>query len=113
SGVSLGDLIRAMPQRDVADFMRHYCCKLAFIPCGIEYATIDIHKAARQSERVNFFVIHNSELVWILFYRRLCRESSSYGFNVRMSLSIVEDSQLLIGFMRHLTTHLHILLRRK
>ena len=57
----LGGLRRAVPQRDVAELVGHHAGDLAFGLRRLDHAAIEVHRSARQRERVDLAHVDDLE----------------------------------------------------
>src|SRR5215813_429787 len=57
----LGGLRRSMPKRDVAYFVRHHSCHLAFVLRGLNHPAIHVHRPARQRKRIDLLGVDDLE----------------------------------------------------
>ena len=61
----LGELVGAMPQGHVGDFVRHHPRQLGFVFGRLDGATVQVEETARQRKSVDGFLVDCFELVRI------------------------------------------------
>ena len=102
-----------MPQNNVADLVCHHSRNLILRIGSLNGSTIHIDETARQSECIDCSIIHDLELIWVLFTRRMGGQLFSKRVNVAGGLPVIENRQLHFSLFRGFPPHLDILLRRE
>ncbi len=112
----LGGLGRAVPQRDVAQLVGHHAGDLAFGVRRLDHAAIDVHRSARQRERVDLAHVDDLEGVAELGMPELLRDGLDQPppdrRHERRHLFVAQNRQLLFDFHGGLSPELHVLRRR-
>ena len=97
----LGRLGRAVAQHDVAQLVRHHAGDFAFGLRRLDHAAVDVHRAARQRERVDLAHVDGLERVAELGMPQLGRnrldQPPADVLDVRRHLVVAHDRQLLFG----------------
>src|SRR5438445_11418141 len=83
-----------MPQNNVADLVCHHSRNLILRSGSLNGSAIHIDETARQSECIDCGVIHDLELIWVLFTRRVGGQLFSKRVNVSVGLPVIENSYL-------------------
>ena len=110
----LGRLGRAVPQRDVAELVRHDAGDLAFGLRRLDHAAIDEHRSAGQRERVDLADVDDLERVAeprVLLDPAGSRDQPPPDvLHVRRHLIVPHDRQLLLNLGGCLAAELDVLL---
>jgi hypothetical protein len=101
-----------MAQRDVRHFVRHHSGDFTLALRGFHHAAIEEHRAARQREGVDVFLVHDVKRVLELRVLELGRhclsKSPADPFDVVVNAPVVEHRQLFLGLCRGLSSELHV-----
>ncbi len=111
----LGSLIGSVAQGHVREFVRHHGRQLRFVVGRLDHPAVYEHVSARQSERVDGFVIYTVEFERILHPARgeLCDKLEPELCKVRVHFRIVAERQVPLRVQGGPLPELDILLRRE
>src|SRR5436309_5475311 len=102
-----------MPQNNVANLVCHHSSNLILRIGSLNGSTIHIDETARQSECIDCGIIHDLELIRVLFTRRVGGQLFSKRVDIAGGLPVIEDRQLHFSLFRGFPPYLDILLRRE
>ena len=101
----------------MAQFVRHHARDLAVGSGGFEHPSMQVHRTARERERVDLFQVHDVKRVpkgrLPEFMRNLGEESLTDSIDEVIGRAVVQHRQLAPDFSRRLPAEPHILFGRE
>ncbi len=113
-GHCLACLRGAVAQRDVANLVREHAGDLAFVPGRLEHSAIDIHRTARQRERIEVAHVDDIERVTELrvpkFVRDVLHEPLTDALDVVVHAVVTKHRKLFGNFACRFASCLYVVL---
>ena len=93
------------------DLVRHHTCELRFIVGRLNGSYIHVQRTTRESERVDFLLVHHMKLIWPFLSRSVLHQSAPELLNVlRDWIGVGQYGILAVGLRRCLLSRLDLLL---
>src|SRR6185369_13687705 len=112
--LSLTRLRRAVPQRNVADLVRHHASHLTFSTRRFDHSAVHVHWTTGKRECIDVSRVYDFEVVlkfWMLKLRWNARdEPASYILDIALRFRIAQQGKLALSFLRRLASEFNVVL---